>query len=188
MAYPDNAPKVLDCFTGGGAIPLEALRLGCETYALDLYSMAHLIELCCLVYPPQFGASLAKDVAEWGRWVIEHIYEELKDLYPTIPDPNSTGPTHAAPAVAQAKLKIAGAVAALDDEGEDDEDEGVRPLVETPPGRFLPSAYLWTRPVPCPNPTCGAEVPILKQTWLVRACSRRDIESDEVLWKGAGHK
>lgn len=42
-------PKVLDMFAGGGAIPLEALRLGCETYALDLNPVAHIIELCTLV-------------------------------------------------------------------------------------------------------------------------------------------
>ncbi len=35
-AYPDGPPKVLDCFAGGGAIPLEAARLGCEVTALDL--------------------------------------------------------------------------------------------------------------------------------------------------------
>ncbi|MGC8893167.1 MAG: DUF1156 domain-containing protein, partial [Candidatus Saccharicenans sp.] len=32
----DNPPKILDCFAGGGSIPLEALRLGCEAYALEL--------------------------------------------------------------------------------------------------------------------------------------------------------
>ncbi len=34
-SFGGHAPKVLDPFAGGGAIPLEALRLGCETYALD---------------------------------------------------------------------------------------------------------------------------------------------------------
>ncbi len=47
-------PKVLDMFAGGGAIPLEALRLGCEAYALDLNPVAHIIELCTLVYPQKF--------------------------------------------------------------------------------------------------------------------------------------
>src|SRR5262249_10174188 len=45
-AYPDGPPKVLDCFAGGGAIPLEALRLGCDTTALDLNPVAYLIEKC----------------------------------------------------------------------------------------------------------------------------------------------
>jgi predicted GIY-YIG superfamily endonuclease len=42
-------------FAGGGAIPLEALRLGCEAYALDLNPVAHIIELCTLVYPQKYG-------------------------------------------------------------------------------------------------------------------------------------
>ena len=48
-------PKVLDMFAGGGAIPLEALRLGCEAYALDLNPVAHIIQLCTLVYPQKYG-------------------------------------------------------------------------------------------------------------------------------------
>jgi putative DNA methylase len=42
-------------FAGGGAIPLEALRLGCEASALDLNPVAHIIELCTLVYPQKYG-------------------------------------------------------------------------------------------------------------------------------------
>ncbi|MFH1109473.1 MAG: DUF1156 domain-containing protein [Planctomycetota bacterium] len=50
-----DMPKVLDPFAGGGAIPLEALRLGCEAHAIDLNPVAHLIELCTLVYPQKYG-------------------------------------------------------------------------------------------------------------------------------------
>ena len=63
-------PRVLDMFAGGGAIPLEAARLGCEATAVELNPVAHLIELCMLDYPQRFGPSLADDVREWGeRWV-----------------------------------------------------------------------------------------------------------------------
>ena len=55
-------PKVLDMFAGGGAIPLEALRLGCETFAVDLNPVAHIIELCTLVYPQKYGKRLADEV------------------------------------------------------------------------------------------------------------------------------
>ena len=48
-------PRALDMFAGGGAIPLEALRLGCEAYALDLNPVAHIIQLCTLVYPQKYG-------------------------------------------------------------------------------------------------------------------------------------
>src|SRR5439155_1651904 len=71
-AYPDGAPKVLDCFAGGGAIPLEALRLGCDTTAIDLNPVAHLIEKCVLEYPQRFGQPgpigenpLAADFVKW---------------------------------------------------------------------------------------------------------------------------
>jgi putative DNA methylase len=61
---------VLDMFAGGGAIPLEALRLGCEAYAVDLNPVAHLTELCTLVYPQQYGAPdpAAVGCAEDSAW------------------------------------------------------------------------------------------------------------------------
>ena len=97
-------PKVLDMFAGGGAIPLEALRLGCEAYALDLNPVAHIIELCTLVYPQKYGkpdpatkgsakdgtwAGLAEEVRYWGHWVLKKVKAEIGDLYPPIPDPKA---------------------------------------------------------------------------------------------------
>ncbi|MCX7844013.1 MAG: DUF1156 domain-containing protein, partial [Candidatus Bipolaricaulota bacterium] len=52
--FPHDPPKVLDCFAGGGSIPLEALRLGCETYALDYNPVAVLLLKCVLEYPQKF--------------------------------------------------------------------------------------------------------------------------------------
>src|SRR3989344_5480496 len=60
-------PKVLDPFSGGGAIPLEALRLGCETYANDYNPVAVLIEKCTLEYPQKYGKKLVEDVKKWGE-------------------------------------------------------------------------------------------------------------------------
>jgi len=51
-------PKILDMFAGGGSIPLEALRLGCDPYAVELNPVAHIIELATLVYPQKFGRKL----------------------------------------------------------------------------------------------------------------------------------
>jgi REP element-mobilizing transposase RayT len=100
-------PKVLDMFAGGGAIPLEALRLGCEAYALDLNPVAHIIELCTLVYPQKYGkpdattkgsakdgtwAGLAEEVRYWGQWVLKKVKAEIGDLYPPIPDPSYQKP------------------------------------------------------------------------------------------------
>lgn len=88
-AYPDRPPKVLDCFAGGGSIPLEALRLGCETTAVDLNPVAHLIERCVLEYPQRFGQmdergtnTLVDDLVRWAAWVRAHVEPQLKGVFP----------------------------------------------------------------------------------------------------------
>lgn len=88
-AFPTAPPRVLDPFAGGGAIPLEALRLGCDTYALDLNPVAHIIQLATLVYPQQYGPPLAKDVQHWGQWVLERARAEIGALYAS-PTPHDT--------------------------------------------------------------------------------------------------
>ena len=88
-AYPDGPPKVLDCFAGGGAIPLEALRLGCDTTAVDLNPVAHLIEKCVLEYPQRFGQPdergenpLAEDFVKWANWVRDRVEPKLEKVFP----------------------------------------------------------------------------------------------------------
>ncbi|WP_419939844.1 DUF1156 domain-containing protein [Candidatus Palauibacter sp.] len=54
-AFGGRAPRVLDPFAGGGAIPLEAMRLGCETFASDLNPVAWFILRCTLHYPKLVG-------------------------------------------------------------------------------------------------------------------------------------
>ncbi|HZU18279.1 MAG TPA: DUF1156 domain-containing protein, partial [Candidatus Dormibacteraeota bacterium] len=76
-------PRVLDLFAGGGAIPLEAARLGCEATAIELNPVAHLIERCMLEYPQRFPG-LADDVRRWGHRWVERAWERLADLYPPI--------------------------------------------------------------------------------------------------------
>jgi len=55
MAYGGRAPKVLDPFAGGGAIPLEAMRLGCEATAVDINPVAWFILKCTLEYPQKLA-------------------------------------------------------------------------------------------------------------------------------------
>jgi putative DNA methylase len=137
-------PRVLDMFAGGGSIPLEALRLGCEAYAVELNPVAHIIELCTLVYPQKYGPSLVADVKKWGEWVIERAKAQLAEFYPS---PPSQSKQHSDENMVQTTL--AGEQHATQSNGE-----------------LTPIAYLWTRTVPCPNPTCGATVPLVRQTWL----------------------
>jgi putative DNA methylase len=54
-AYGGRAPKVLDPFAGGGAIPLEAMRLGCEATAIDINPVAWFILKCTLEYPQKMA-------------------------------------------------------------------------------------------------------------------------------------
>ena len=56
-AFGGRAPRVLDPFSGGGAIPLEAMRLGCETFAADLNPVAWFVLRCTLHYPHLVGPS-----------------------------------------------------------------------------------------------------------------------------------
>ena len=87
-AFGGRAPKVLDCFAGGGAIPLEALRLGCDTTALDLNPVAHLIEKGVLDFPQRFGTDasggnpLVEAFIRWSRWVKTRAESELTELFP----------------------------------------------------------------------------------------------------------
>lgn len=84
-------PRVLDMFAGGGSIPLEALRLGCDAYAVELNPVAHIIELVTLVYPQKYGKKLVDEVEKWGKWVIGRAKEEVGDLYKPVPDPKGHG-------------------------------------------------------------------------------------------------
>lgn len=54
-AYGGRAPRVLDPFAGGGAIPLEAMRLGCEATAADINPVAWFIQKCTLEYPQKLA-------------------------------------------------------------------------------------------------------------------------------------
>ncbi len=80
-------PRVLDLFAGGGAIPLEAARLGCDATAVELNPVAHLIERCTLDYPQRFGPSLADDVREHGRRWVERTWDRVGHLYPRVREP-----------------------------------------------------------------------------------------------------
>jgi len=80
--FGGRTPKVLDCFAGGGSIPLEALRLGCETYALEYNPVAVLILKAVLEYPQKYGKRLVEDVKKWGQWVYEEAKKEIGRFYP----------------------------------------------------------------------------------------------------------
>ena len=133
-----NPPALLDPFAGGGAIPLEAQRLGLEAHAHDLNPVAVMINKAMIEIPPKFagrapvnpsvratmgadgnwkGASgLAEDVRYYGEWMKQEAYKRIGHLYP--------------------KAKLA---------------DGSEATV---------IAWIWARTVKCPNPACGCEMPL----------------------------
>jgi putative DNA methylase len=150
-------PKVLDLFSGGGAIPLEVLRMGGDAYANELNPVAYLINLCTLVYPQKYAtldrtlvgsgqdgkwSGIVDEVRYWGNSILEHVRKEIGDLYPLLKDPSSKQRKSSATFWATGE--------------------------EPPDGFLVPSAYLWTRTVLCKKPGCGARVPLARQTWLCK--------------------
>ena len=82
-----NPPKVLDPFGGGGAIPLECIRLGCETYSNDYNPVAYIVQKCTLQYPLEYGkisegddptnSKLIKDIKKWSKWVEDGARKDI---------------------------------------------------------------------------------------------------------------
>lgn len=145
-ANDGRQPRVLDPFAGGGSIPLEASRLGCESYALELNPVAHIVQLATLAYPARFGQQLVDEVKRAADEVYRRAKAEVGDLYPLLPDPRA----RTRPGGGRQSSLVGVPTAKPDDAG----------------GFLTPLAYLWTRTVPCRR--CGGAVPLHRQTWLRR--------------------
>ena len=137
----DDLPPLLDPFAGGGAIPLEAQRLGLEVYAQDLNPVAVSINKAMIEIPPLFAdksavnpkargdlhnegwtgnSGLAADVEYYGNWMKEKAARRIGDLYPKVQVPTGQG------------------------------------------GDGTVIAWLWARTVRCPNPACGGEAILVR--------------------------
>lgn len=134
-----HPPALLDPFAGGGAIPLEAQRLGLEAHAHDLNPVAVMINKAMIEIPPKFanmasinpearkrnletwqGAQgLAEDVRYYGEWMKEEAFKRIGHLYPKVKVPEEQGG-----------------------------------------GEATVIAWIWARTVKCPNPACGCEMPL----------------------------
>lgn len=85
-AHGEEAPLVVDPFAGGGSIPLEALRLGCDAFASDLNPVACLILKVLLEDIPRHGPRLADELRRVGAEIQQGAQKELADLYPSDAD------------------------------------------------------------------------------------------------------
>ena len=75
-------PLVVDPFAGGGAIPLEAVRIGADVFASDLNPIPVLLNRVVLDYIPTFGRRLGDEVRKWGDWIKQEAEKELAEFYP----------------------------------------------------------------------------------------------------------
>lgn len=178
-----EAPKVLDPFAGGGAIPLEALRLGCEAHAVDLNPVAHLIELCTLVYPQKYGQPDSRPVPEYIKRLIAHNRAKKKaktgaGLFDGQDDSEAAKGDDLIPDVeiTEAEYRKNPLAADVKYWGNWVLEQARKEIGQFYPADSdgsVPVAYLWARTVTCPNPTCGATIPLVRQLWLCKKAKRK---------------
>ncbi len=140
-----NPPPVYDPFAGGGSIPLEAQRLGLEAHASDLNPVAVLINKALIEIPPKFA-----------------------NMSPVNPEDRNRSTA--------AWKGAAGLAADIRYYGKWMRDEAekrigyIYPKVKLPKeyggGEATVIAWLWARTVKCPNPACGAHMPLMRSLWL----------------------
>ncbi len=75
-------PLVVDPFAGGGAIPLEALRIGADAFASDLNPIPVVLNKVALEYIPKFGRKLGEDLRKSGAWIQSEAVKRLAEFYP----------------------------------------------------------------------------------------------------------
>ncbi len=131
---------VLDPTSGGGSIPFEALRLGCNVIANDLNPVAAIILHSTLDYPARFGVKLAEQIELWGKKLLARLDEELSIFFPDV-----------APIPAREKKSLEKHLDKIPESVLQFDQENV-------------TAYLFARQVICPH--CGGEAPLLNTCWV----------------------
>jgi putative DNA methylase len=162
-AFLDKMPRVFDPFAGGGAIPLEASRLGCRSYGNDINPVAHIIQKGSLEFPQKYGKPIVYSREEFIKRYGE---EELKRVS------------------AENSLYAGGDKVKIDNRLSFDVEFYARELLrraEEEIGHFYPAddkgkkpiAYYWARVGTCSNPSCRAEVPLLKGFYLANTTNKQ---------------
>lgn len=159
-AHGGKAPRVLDPFAGGGSMPLEAMRLGCEATALDLNPVAYLALMASLVYPQKFKNGSANGHSHEAQPATDtsskpHTQMSWTDNgKPGTPKLVEDVRYWAEWVMTQAEAEI----------GEC--------YPEEPDGETQVT-YLWSKTIECPH--CGGEIPLLKRRWLQKISGRETI-------------
>jgi adenine-specific DNA methylase len=161
-------PRLLDPFAGGGAIPLEALRLGCEVEASDLNPVAVLI-LKGTGVPQKYGRPLAEQVEQKRRGERDSIAGVDGDVPAYVREAAASRQasfTDGDAVEAYRRNPLATDVRYWGNWMLERAREELAEFYPPDPDGSVPVAYLWSRTVPCPN--CGAEMPLIRQYWLAR--------------------
>lgn len=170
-AFLDKMPKVFDPFAGGGAIPLEAARLGCRSFGNDINPVAHIIQKGCLEFPQKYGKPITyskqeflklynrDELVKWCKENGKHVDADNFDV--EIANRLSFDVEfYAKKLLIETEIEV-GHLYPADEKGN------------------KPIAYYWARTATCINPSCNAEVPLLKQFYLSK---RRGTASHEWIY------
>jgi adenine-specific DNA methylase len=158
-AFLDKMPKVFDPFAGGGAIPLEAARLGCRSFGNDINPVAHIIQKGSLEFPQKYGKLITYSKSEFLKIYGLESWKKLSNENLVF----QNGEASAVTIANRLSFDVEFYAKALLDMAEIEighlypsNEEGNKPI-----------AYYWTREGVCSNPSCKAKIPLLKQFYLV---------------------
>jgi len=193
-AYGGRAPRVLDPFAGGGAIPLEAMRLGCEVTAIDINPVAWFILKCTLEYPQKLAGQKRPlpDFVLRDREFMEAFLKAqglkgatLRTQLERMGLAGEEPETKSGPGVgsgSNGSFAFSGGPSMEADLAWHVRAWGRWVLQRTRADleRFYPTidgkptvAYLWARTVKCKN--CRATIPLLKTKWLSKKDDNRAL-------------
>lgn len=185
-AYGGHAPKVLDPFAGGGAIPLEAMRLGCDMTAVDINPVAWFILKCTLEYPQKLAGQtlpLPRFACESSEFMEGYFKAQGFKGVSLTAQLAALGLTEQGASVQPQLTGIRTEVVSVDaDLAWHVRAWGwwVLQQAKADLSLFYPTvadkptvAYLWARTITCKN--CRATVPLLKTRWLCKKENKRVV-------------
>lgn len=163
--FLDRMPKVFDPFAGGGAIPLEAARLGCRSYGNDLNPVAHIIQKGSLEFPQKYGKPITYSKEAFIEKYGQEAFNELPRDTHVFEDGEVTG--------VQLENRLSYDVEYYANKLLQETKEEVGKYYPKGPDDKETIAYYWARVGTCENPSCGAKVPLLKQFYLCRKKNKK---------------
>lgn len=153
--FQNRMPSVFDPFAGGGAIPLEAARLGCRSFGNDINPVAHIIEKGSVEFPQKYGKPITYTHEEFMTLYGKEGVKLYTENFGGMPTGNVEIPNRLSFDVEYYAKKLLAITEAEVGHLYPADEKGNKPI-----------AYYWTRTATCSNPSCKAEVPLLKQFYL----------------------